>query len=155
MWSGCLDSSTIFRNPGLDSGGSESSWEFLWLSLNSFADRNSEDFFVDSEVKLQVIIHLSLGLLVGSMGCMALLPQKFSSSDEGSRMFEFPSDDVGPLVEFERQISVTLDPICIGRIHNGLTGWSDSDWLGEIAISWTSDPSDLRSKALDVLLFDF
>jgi hypothetical protein len=28
-------------------------------------------------------------------------------------MFELPSDDVVPLIQFERQVSVTLDPFSI------------------------------------------
>ena len=44
------------------------------------------------------------------MSGMALLPQKLSSSDKWSWMFEFPPNNVGPLVKAQREISVRMNP---------------------------------------------
>jgi hypothetical protein len=129
MRSGCLNRSAVLRNPSLNSWGSISAWEFLWFSFNSFADWNSKDFFIDSEIELQVVKHFFYRLIIGSMSSMPFLPQKFSSSDERSWVFKLPSYDIGPLIEFQRQISVTCNPFCVGRIHDSLTSWSDSNWL--------------------------
>lgn len=153
--SSSLYSSSIFRNPSLNSRCLVSTWEFLWLSLYSFANWNSKDFFVNSEIELQVIVHLSFGLLVGSMSSVTFLPQKFTCSYEGSWVLKLPSDDVSPLIEFKRKISMTLNPVCIGRVHNSFASRSNSDWLCKITWSWTSDPSDFWSKSLDMVLFDF
>ena len=76
------------------------------------------------------------------MGGMAFLPEEFSGSDEWSWVFELPSDDVGPLIKFEWQVSVTFDPVCVCWIHDGLTGWSDGDWLSEVGFTGLGDPSD-------------
>ena len=75
---------------------------------------------------------------------MSFLPQELPGSDEWSWMFEFPSNDVGPLVELEWQVSVTLDPIGVSWIHDSLTGWSDGDWFSEVGIAGLSDPRDFR-----------
>ncbi len=155
MRSSGLYGSPIFRNPSLNSRCLVSSWEFLWLSLYSFANWNGKDFFVNFEIELQVVIHLSFSLLVSSMGSVPFLPQKFTCSDEGGWVLKLPSDDVSPLIEFKRKISVTLNPVCVRGIHYGLTSRSNSDWFGKITWSWTSDPSDFRSKTLDMILFDF
>ena len=58
---------------------------------------------------------------------MALLPKEFSCSDERSWVLEFPSDDVSPLIELDRKVSVALNPVCIGRIHDGFTSRPDSN----------------------------
>lgn len=49
---------------------------------------------------------------------------------------------------------MTLDPVSIGRVHNGLTGWSNGDWLTEITVSWFSNPSNFRGEAFNMFLFD-
>jgi hypothetical protein len=66
------------------------------------------------------------------MGSMAFLPEEFSGSDEWSWMLELPSDDIGPLIEFEGKVSVALDPVGISWIHDGLTGWPDGNWFSKV-----------------------
>ena len=152
---GSLYSSSIFRYPSLNSRCLISSWEFLRLSLYSFTHWNGEDFFVNSVIELQVVVHLSFSLLISSMSSVTFLPQKFTCSNEWSRVLELPSDDVSPLIEFKRKISMTLNPVCVGRIHNGLASGSNSDWFSKITWSWFSNPSNFRSKTLDMILFNF
>jgi hypothetical protein len=66
------------------------------------------------------------------MGSMAFLPEEFSGSDEWSWMLELPSDDIGPLIEFEGEVSVALNPVGICWIHDGLTGWPDGNWFSKV-----------------------
>ena len=51
---------------------------------------------------------------------MALLPKELSCSDERSWVLELPSDDIGPLVEEQWEVSVGSDPLGIRWVHNGL-----------------------------------
>ena len=66
---------------------------------------------------------------------MTLLPKELSSSNERCWMLEFPSDDVRPLVHSERQVSVRTDPPREGWIHDGLGGWTNSNWLVELRLA--------------------
>ncbi len=86
---------------------------------------------------------------------MAFLPEEFSGSDERSGVLEFPSDDVGPLVELEWKVSVALDPVGIGWIHDGLTGGSDGDGFSEVRFTRLGDPCNFRRESFDMVLFNF
>jgi hypothetical protein len=87
------------------------------------------------------------------MSGMTLLPQEFSSSNERSGMLEFPSNDIGPLIEFQGKMSMTLNPSSIGRVHNSFRSGSDSDGFREIGRTTFSDPSDFGGETFDVILF--
>jgi hypothetical protein len=63
------------------------------------------------------------------MSSMTFLPKEFSSSNEGSRVLEFPSDNVSPLIKAKGKISVRVNPFGVTRVHDGFTCGSDSDWL--------------------------
>jgi len=69
------------------------------------------------------------------MSCVALLPQELSCSDERSWMLELPSDDICPLVQLQRKISMTLDPFSICRVHDGLTCRTNSNRLVQLALT--------------------
>lgn len=71
------------------------------------------------------MVRLFLCLFKSCMSSMSFLPKELSCSDERSWMFEFPSHNIGPLIEFEWEISMACDPFGIGRIHDGFTGWSN------------------------------
>lgn len=135
MGSGCLDGSSVFRYPSLDSGCPEASWELFGLSLDALADRNSQDFFIDPVVELQVIKHLLFCFLQGGVGSVPFLPEELPGSDEGSGVFELPPDDIGPLVELQGQVPMALDPLGVGRVHNGLAGGADGDGLSKFAFA--------------------
>lgn len=86
---------------------------------------------------------------------MAFLPQKFAGAEEGGWELEFPSDNITPLVELQRKVSMRLDPIREGWVHDCFRSWTDGDWLGEISVTTLGDPGDFRSKSLNVVLFLF
>ena len=44
---------------------------------------------------------------------MSFLPKEFSGSDEWCWILEFPSNNIGPLVKFQWEISVRLNPFSI------------------------------------------
>lgn len=91
-------------------------------------------------------------LLVGVSG-VTFLPEELSSTDERSRVLEFPSHDVGPLVNEHGQVSVRVDPLGIGGVHDSLGSRSDSDGFLHLTLTRLGDPSDFRGEAFNVLLF--
>lgn len=68
-------------------------------------------------------------------------------------MLELPSHNVSPLVQSKGKISVTLDPVGISGIHDGLTGGPNGNRFCKIALAWLRDPSNLGSETLNVLFF--
>jgi hypothetical protein len=52
------------------------------------------------------------------MSGVTLLPQELSCPKERLRMLELPPDYRVPLVELERQVTVTSDPFGVVRVHN-------------------------------------
>ena len=96
---------------------------------------------------------LELGsLLSGCMRCVALLPEELTGSDEGSGVLELPTDDIGPLVGQERQVTMRADPLAETGVHDCLGGGSDGDRFRHLTLSTLSHPCDLRSESLDVAL---
>lgn len=81
---------------------------------------------------------------------VTLLPKELSGPNEWSWVLELPSHDVGPLIQQHRQVTVGMDPLREGRVHDGLRGWSDCDGLGKVGLSRLGHPSDLRRKSFDV-----
>ena len=61
--------------------------------------------------------------------------------------------NVVPLVQFDGQISVRLDPLGIGRVHDCLRGGPDGDGLGQLSFSGSGDPGHFRREICDVVFF--
>ena len=93
-----LNSTTIFIDPSLNGWSTISTWEFLWFGFDTFNDWNSQKFFISFGIEFQIGVHLLFSFLKGGMGSVSFLPQEFSCSDEWGWVFEFPSDDVSPLI---------------------------------------------------------
>ena len=85
------------------------------------------------------------------MRCVSFLPQELSRSNEWSRMLKLPSNHIWPLIHFQWQISVGVDPFCEGRIHNGFTGWTDCNWFWQLTLSALGNPSDFRWEAFNMI----
>ena len=75
----------------------------------------------------------------------AYLPEELYGTNEGGGVLELPTDDVGPLVETERKITMTTNPTSVSGVHDGLGGGTDGDGLREIAGAALGDPGDLRA----------
>ena len=130
-----MDGSSIFGYPCLDSRCLESSWKFLRFSLDSFADWNGKNLLIDQMIEFKVVIHFLFSFFKSGVGGMAFLPKELSGSNEGSGVLELPSDDVGPLIQFQGKVSMTLDPIGVCWIHDGLAGRTNGNWFSEVALS--------------------
>ena len=85
------------------------------------------------------------------MCCVSFLPQELSCSNEWGRVLKLPSDYIGPLIEAQWQIPMRVDPFRIGRVHNGFTGWTDSDWFWHLGLSTLGNPGDFRREAFNVI----
>ena len=59
---------------------------------------------------------------------VALLPEEFRGAEKKTRT-HFPTDDIGPLVDEERQIPIRLDPAGVGGTDDGLGGRTDNERL--------------------------
>ena len=60
--------------------------------------------------------------------------------------------DVVPLVELDGQVSVGLDPLGVGRVHDGLAGGTNCDGLRQFRFAGPGHPGHLRSEVGDVVL---
>ena len=70
-------------------------------------------------------------------------------------MFEFPSDNVGPLINKNWKISMRLDPVGKGWIHDSLRGRSNSYWFLKITVSVFCYPSNLGFESIKMTFFFF
>jgi len=66
--------------------------------------------------------------------------------------FEFPSDDIVPLVELERQITVRLDLAGKVGVHGRLRGRAHSNRLLQIRLAPFGHPCNLSGKSFNVFL---
>lgn len=155
MACGCLNSSSVFRNPSFHSCGFESSCELFWFSFNSFVNGNCQYFLINSPVVLQNCEGFFFSFFECCMGCVSFLPQELTCSNKGSGMLKLPPHNVRPLVQTKGKVSMTLDPIGICRIHDGLTGGSNCNGLSKIALSWFSNPGNFGSEAFNVFFLSF
>ena len=61
---------------------------------------------------------------------VAFLPEEFRGAQEQARA-HFPADDVGPLVDQDRQIAIGLHPLRVARADDRLGGWPNDQRLGQ------------------------
>jgi hypothetical protein len=69
---------------------------------------------------------------------VAFLPKEFTGTEERLRVLEFPTDNVAPLVQTEGQVTVGLDPLGVGGVHDGFGGGTDSDGFGQVGLTTVS-----------------
>lgn len=67
-------------------------------------------------------------------------------------MLELPSDNVIPLIQLERQITMGLDLACKMRVHGSFTGRSNGDRLLKVRLSAFGNPSNFSGETLQVFL---
>ena len=101
----------------------------LFLGLEAPNDGNSEEVLVDATVELEGLHDHGVGLIVGGVGGVSLLPKEFPSSQKWGGVLELPSNDVTPLVELEGKVAVGRYPVAEGRVHDGLGGGADGNGL--------------------------
>lgn len=87
-------------------------------------------------------------MLYFNMVAKELLP----GSNKRSGVLEFPTNDVGPLVELQGQVTMRLDPLSVCRVHNRLGSGTHCNGFGEISTAALSNPSDFRRETFNVIL---
>ena len=142
---GCtLDASATNRHVQFHSCCVFCTCKALVLTFSALNYRNCKQIFVDCSVMIKNCSNKNVGLIVCCVSSVALLPEKFARSNEGRGMLEFPANDVRPLVEQQRQVTIRVDPLCKARVHDGFTRGADSDRLGKFTLATLGDPGDLR-----------
>lgn len=124
-----LDTTTGGGDVALNGGGVETTGELLLLGLLTLDNRNSQKFLVDTSIEVEDCHNLLVSTLLGQVGCVTLLPQELSGSEERLGVLELPTDDGVPLVELEGQVTVTSDPLGVVGVHDSLRRGTDSDLL--------------------------
>ena len=102
-------------------------------------DGNGEKFFINSSIKIQNLVNFSMSFFNISKSSVTLLPKEFSRSQKWSWMFEFPTDNITPLIEFNWEIAMRLDTFGIDGIHDSLRCWTNSDWFSQFRFPRTDD----------------
>ena len=120
MRGGTLDSSSTDWDIDLSSSCEICSGKSLISGLLSSDDWDGKHLLVAPGILVKDTHYETGGTVCCCMGCMAFLPQELSRPDERSWMLELPSDNIGPLIELQRQISVRMDPFAKGWVHNCL-----------------------------------
>ena len=104
------------------------------------------------------------GFVRGGVGGVPFLPEELGRAQEQPRA-HLPADDVGPLVDQDRQVAIRLHPLGVHRADDRLAGRPDDQRLFELARPGRSLPSGARlqpmmrddraflGEALDVLGF--
>lgn len=98
MRSSSLDSTAVRRHECLHSGGVQTSGELLLLGLAAFNHRHSQQLLVHASVVVQNLQDFLSSLFLGGESAVAFLPEELTCANEGSGVFELPTNDVRPLV---------------------------------------------------------
>ena len=89
--------------------------------LFTFDHRHRHVILGERGVNIQHAERFFDGLLLGGMGRMAFLPEKFGRAQKQPGA-QFPADDIGPLVDQDRQIAIRLHPLGIHRADDRFAG---------------------------------
>ncbi len=100
---GGLDATSRGGDEAFDGGGVQTAGEFLLLGFDTGDDGDGEELFVYSAVQLEDLADLDVSFGFGEMRGVAFLPEELSRSQEWLGVLEFPTDDVVPLVQLERE----------------------------------------------------
>mmetsp|Transcript_20005 Transcript_20005/g.41065 ORF Transcript_20005/g.41065 Transcript_20005/m.41065 type:complete len:285 (-) Transcript_20005:676-1530(-) len=87
-----------------------SSGESLRWAFGTLYDRHGEEVFAEFRVLVEHGFGVVKGTFGGGVGGVAFLPKEFGGAEERTGA-HFPSHDVGPLVYFEGEITVTNNPL--------------------------------------------
>ena len=122
-----------------------------WSVLRPTSDGDGEH--VDHEVLVDVAQDAQgvlVGVLLGGVGGMALLPQELGGPQEQPGP-QFPAHHVGPLVQQQGQVTVALDPLGQERVDDRLAGGPDDDRLLQLLAATVGDHRQLGAETLNVL----
>ena len=114
-----------------DGVGLQRAGELFGVGFRTVQHRNRHVVFREGSVDVQDAQGLLLGLRRRGVGRVAFLPEKFSRPQEGSRP-QFPPEDIGPLVDQQRQVAIGLDPPGVHVRNDGLGGRADHEAFFEL-----------------------
>ena len=134
----------------LDRIGAVGAGELLSLGLLAVHHRHRQLVFgkvlVDSQHAQRLLLRL-LGRLVRGV---PFLPEELGGAEEQPGHL-FPSHDVGPLIDQDRQVSPRLDPLGVHRSDDRLRGRADGEPFLEDFVAALRHPRDLRREPFHVL----
>ena len=155
MRGGALNSSTTNWNINFGGFWKVRSCKLLIFWLSTFDAWDSQHLLISCCVKVKNFSYLGRSLFLCCMGSVTLLPQELSGSDEGSRMLEFPSNHIWPLIHHQGKVSMRMNPVFESWVHNSFRCRSESNWLLKIRRTCFSDPRNLRRKVSNMVLLSF
>ena len=100
----CLQGLTVLHE-GFNAIGVHRAGEAFVGCFHPFDDREGHPVLDEIGVDIQHLTGFLHGFFSGGMGGVAFLPEEFGGAEEETRA-HFPADDVGPLVDEQREIPV-------------------------------------------------
>ena len=117
---------------GFDAVGFDRAREPLALGLDALDDRHRHVIFGEGGVDVEDFQRLFDRLVFRGVGRVAFLPEEFGRAEKQPGA-KFPADDVGPLVDQNRQVAVRLHPTGIHLADNHLARRPHDQRLLELA----------------------
>ncbi|MNZ60497.1 hypothetical protein D3C78_785680 [compost metagenome] len=120
MRSTCLYSTSVlhhrFDRVSINSSGKLLGWCFL-----THYNRNRQIIFYKITVDFKHTHRFFACFLLIFMGCMSFLPQEFAGAKERQGTL-FPTNNVSPLIDQHRQITIGLNPFFVHMANHRLRG---------------------------------
>ncbi len=146
-----LKRETILHH-GFNGEGAQRACELFRTGFRALDHGHGHDVFGYLGVDVQHPQHLLLGLEVGGVSGVALLPEKLGGAQEHT-CAQLPTDDVGPLIQQHREVAVTLNPLGEKMSDDGFRRRPDDVGLFQFFAAGYGDHRQLRREAFDVLRF--
>ena len=105
--------------------------ETFALGLTALDDRHRHVVLGEVGIHLEHLVGLLDGLGFGRVDGMAFLPEELGGAEEEARA-HLPADDVGPLIDEDREVAVGLHPLGVSLADDGLGSRADDERLFEL-----------------------
>ena len=116
----------------LDAERVDRTWEAFAFGLAAHDHRHRHVVLGEVRVDLEHLVGLLDRFGLGRVDRVAFLPEELGGAKKEARA-HLPADDVGPLVDQNRQIAVGLDPLRIGLADDRLGSRAHDERLFELA----------------------
>src|SRR5262249_39934358 len=121
--------------------------ELLTLTLRADQHRYGEPLLGEAPVDFNHPPRLLLSLLLRGMGSVPFLPEELGRAQEQARA-HLPAHHVAPLIDEQRQVAVTLDPVAISIPDDRLGGGADDQLLIEPGLGIDLDAAIDRAESM-------